>query len=280
MRRVAGAFSLLATGMLGCGAVLGITELTLDRQSDAGGADAIASPTDGGGGGDGDGGGGPVAYETVVMADSPIAYFRLGEPTSSKTVRSAVAPFYQGTIGGEATLGAGALIANTADTAAHLNPMGSISLDVGSFTGVGSFTMEAWLSVESTDDSFRMILNKEYDTADGQVDLANLYVRNGSVVFERYVAKDPSGVSTSITLNAPHHVVGSFDGQSIALYLDGVRVASGSQPKQPAPIQRPLFVGNPAGGSGGFQGVIDELAIYAVALPEPRVLAHFAAGRR
>jgi putative heme-binding domain-containing protein len=75
-----------------------------------------------------------------------------------------------------------------------------------------------------------------------------------------------------------HHVAGTFDGKLLRLYIDGKKVAEREQPGKLAP-------GRPTTGSIGanarrepFNGGIDELRVYSVALTEEQV-AQLVAGK-
>lgn len=97
-----------------------------------------------------------------------------------------------------------------------------------------------------------------------------------------------------------HHVVATYDARkssdNMILYVDG-RIAAGDNPRS-APATTPeggiagyaadahLTVGgvdvedNPRNWHGGFDGYVDELAIYEVALTPAQVQTHFALGSR
>jgi hypothetical protein len=77
-----------------------------------------------------------------------------------------------------------------------------------------------------------------------------------------------------------HHVVGTFDGKKVLLYVDGAVVASAPQ-RGPVPsTQAPIALGSLASGAGSltFKGDLDEIAIYRRALHSARVERHFFAG--
>jgi hypothetical protein len=79
-----------------------------------------------------------------------------------------------------------------------------------------------------------------------------------------------------------HHIVGTRDpstGNTI-IYLDGVRVGTGNKPfptgftSATAPVQIGWLVNN----NYGFQGRIDEVAIYNTVLPEAEIAEHYTSG--
>ena len=74
--------------------------------------------------------------------------------------------------------------------------------------------------------------------------------------------------------------MGTFDGATIRIYLDGAlagATAAGGAINNPA---SPSFlIGKNATSTASFNGLLEEVAIYGSALSTPRVLAHYQAGR-
>ena len=93
-------------------------------------------------------------------------------------------------------------------------------------------------------------------------------------------------ISSSVGDNAWHHIVGTYDGTTLKLYVDGV--ASGSPGITTTPSVASLFwwlgrgqqplSGGPLGmDSTSFKGSLAEMAVYSVALSADEVAAHHAA---
>jgi hypothetical protein len=88
----------------------------------------------------------------------------------------------------------------------------------------------------------------------------------------------------NMPLNAWSHVVGSYDGSVMSLYVNGIQVAS--QPATGGSIttdNNPLFIGvrqNQSGSTGKshFKGKIDEVAVYGRALAPDEVLSRYLRG--
>ena len=99
----------------------------------------------------------------------------------------------------------------------------------------------------------------------------NLGLTSGSVVFS----------TSPLPLGEYHHVVATYDGGSLALYLDGVIVGGPvvtAGYSGPADVPWTIGKQNCPCTDQAFAGWLDELAIYSVALPASRVLAHYNAG--
>jgi hypothetical protein len=72
--------------------------------------------------------------------------------------------------------------------------------------------------------------------------------------------------SVSITTGAWHHVVGTYDGTTMVVYVDGTSVGSAPFSAVSSPSTAPLFIGQRYTSSEIFNGLMDEVAIYNRAL--------------
>jgi hypothetical protein len=211
-------------------------------------------------------------YRDAVMVDGPIAYFRLGEASGS-VVRSEVKP-WTGTLPIEgASFGAKGAITADPDTALLLTGKGSVSLGKSfDFTGKSPFTFEVWLRADTIDGKYRMVFNKELDVSGSQYDMHNVYVHTDVVGFERYVGGNELTVATKLLPNQLAHVVATYDGAAIAIYIDGELGERKLDTRSASEKNVDFLVG------GAFVGILDEVAIYDKALAPERIKAHFQAG--
>lgn len=92
-----------------------------------------------------------------------------------------------------------------------------------------------------------------------------------------YVATAPG----TLALNTTYHVVGTFDGQTMLFYVNGVIVNSAVVPGKLNVVNaNNVFIGQYAGGGSNFlTGQSDEVAIYNYALAPGVVLDHYNTGR-
>jgi hypothetical protein len=136
-------------------------------------------------------------------------------------------------------------------------------------------TVSAWVSSTSSPGSFKYVVAKG---ASGCLAASyGLYTgANGGLEF--YVASN-AGLTYAISPDAGtgiwdgnwHSVVGTFNGSSVELYVDGREVGSGTPNTSPIayglPTSSDLMIGNYAGCSGlDFSGKIDEVHVFNRAL--------------
>ena len=82
------------------------------------------------------------------------------------------------------------------------------------------------------------------------------------------------------TLNAWQHIVGTFDGTTARLYVNGTAVASAALAAAYQPnIANPLEIGQSEWGSAlYFPGQLEEVAMYTTALSAGQVQHHYSVG--
>ena len=71
-----------------------------------------------------------------------------------------------------------------------------------------------------------------------------------------------------------HHVVLTYDGQEIALFVDGEKVNSGAARGFIFSSTAPVKLGTIHAGKSLFEGALDEVRIYDRALPPAEIRAH------
>jgi hypothetical protein len=97
-------------------------------------------------------------------------------------------------------------------------------------------------------------------------------MRNGA----RRRTQAPAG---AVVAGQTYHVVGTFDGATQRLYVNGVQVATASFTGGPSVNTRPVVLGSWDAGSEFFAGSLDDVAVYAKALTATQIANHFNQGR-
>lgn len=222
----------------------------------------------------------PTTYTAAVLLDAPLAYFRLNE-TAGVNAYDTVggAP---GTIVGNTMLGQPGALANDPDLAMRFDGLnGAVDLDQRfGFAGTVPYSIECWVRLE-LDGQSRSIMSKwkQPPLSAGW----DLYYSDTMVAITREqmdIASDSIMTPNMIGDGAYHHVVGTFEGTTLSLYIDGRLKAS----RSPTTAQIPAIVekmmigagnGNAAQQNQVLHGSIDEVAFYDHALTAERVSAHY-----
>jgi len=222
-------------------------------------------------------------YRANVMADSPVAYWRLGE--SSGTTAADETGTYAGTYVASPTLGvAGAVQGNTA---VDFNGSSQyVDLGTSSAFNLAAGTYEAWINYATNPAAAATIMCRFrnstsffsgplfYVATDGKLGFG---LQNGTS--DNYNFLSPSAIAK----NQCVHVAATWNSSTAVLYIDGASVASAS-------ISGTINVGtnyatsiaarrNPVSGlwERFIDASIDEAAIYGTALSADRIAAHYAA---
>ncbi|HAM39375.1 MAG TPA: hypothetical protein DCP53_08305, partial [Elusimicrobia bacterium] len=151
----------------------------------------------------------------------------------------------------------------------YVTIMDNNSLDI-----TDAITLEAWVKSEVVDQdgSTRRIIDKGATYALGASDKAYFKLYIGGV------AKESLKTWSSGDVNVWHHLVGTYDGSSMILYQDGVKVAETVTSGSIDTNTTALNIGRQSSGGGKFIGVIDEVKIYNRALTQEEVTASYNAG--
>ena len=264
-----------ATGaalLAGCGLFVDLGGLSGEAAGAADGGEAGVS-SEAGATASGDGGADAAvasAYRDAVLADRPVSYWPLDEAPGSLVAKDIVSG-RDATLTGAATFGVRG-VAGTALSVTSRDAFLEVG-DVHDLAGQAPFTIEAWAQPKITED-FTNLGAKRDERGQGWI----LYFRdNGALQFEqRWASGQRVGFSdTPRAYPQPAHVVVTFDGTKLAMYLDGEKLAKTFQdPGSASDLTVPLVW------SAGYEGLLDEIAIYDRALPPDRVVAHRAAAGR
>jgi Concanavalin A-like lectin/glucanases superfamily len=212
-----------------------------------------------------------ASYRGSVLATSGLAgYWRLGEQSgTTATDEKGANP---GTYLGGYTLGQpGTLATDPNDTSAAFDGT-SGEMTTGGPALTSSGALEGWFNWQNG-----VALMRDGSSAGGTGWIlafdnnGNLYYRLGGTSFN-------TGRTTASVKDGWHHFVATKDGGSVAFYLDGQLVHSGSGAGGIAPTM-PWHVMRNGGYAQFSQGGADEVAVYGVALSAATVQQHYNAGK-
>lgn len=225
-----------------------------------------------------------TSYRDAVMSDAPIGYWRLGEDFKDSSGHGQDLAV-EGTVAEEAP---GALACDS-DSAVRFMRSGWLTRSkTPSLEPKNAFSFELWMQQNGSP----VVYEKPiwYGNANGPP--------YGSWGFERWNTQSASTFSFFLNLNgtAPHvhssafteqdrwyHVVGTYDGVKMRLYVDGQLDGELGAPEvnggtiDYTPDSYGFTIGACYGGCSLMSGVVDEVAIYDKALSADRIAVHYAA---
>jgi hypothetical protein len=224
----------------------------------------------------------PTPYAQTVLADSPLAYWRFDE-ASGTTARDFSGNGHDATYMGGVQLGGPGAIAGESDGAAIFDgSSGYVDAgDLFAFAGSQAFSVEAWVRSVS-EAGYGGIFSRE-DVAGGPPSegyLGFVSPSNGVYGFQRLDGNDLTSVTSTASASGQYdHVVATYDGTTMTIYVDGAAQNMQTSSFGIAGAVNHFVVGAEAGGAEAFfRGVLDEVAVYEHVLSPTRVNAHYLAG--
>jgi hypothetical protein len=223
-------------------------------------------------------------YREAVTCDRPLAYWRLDDPGPPQALDDVsggpVGAYIAGADGGIVYRATGAL-AGDPNRAIHLDGTGWVSAgDVLAFPGRADFSLEAWVSPEGDNYSYRRIVERLAFDGEGHPHDGYILYNQATVAVERWVDGGQAVAAGPPLGNlAYNHIVATFDGTTLRLYVNGSLTQStpATDPAIATPGTVFYIAGDPGPGTG-WVGSIDEIAVYDHALAPDRVTAHYHAG--
>jgi hyaluronoglucosaminidase len=271
-------------------ALLGCAELLeLDRYEQSGavatGGGAAGGANSGsagsmGGAGAAPGGSEGNSYSEAVLADEPLGYWRLDDESTPDALDSSPNGNH-GTYFGGLQLGEEGALASGDNRAVHFDGSGGIDFDDRfDFADVSPFTLEAWIRPDTVDSIPRGIFHKIFEGSNIQG-----YSFSVDDMYGLRLSRWSNGVENSVTTLMPplaggySHVVASYDGVTMRIYLNGALAADGIS-MIPLIDNTGHFQAGRVGMQQHFIGTLDELAVYDKALSNEEVEKHYEARLR
>jgi hypothetical protein len=299
-----------------CGRISGLDDLYLDdagagaaaSSADASSGSTSSAAASGGGGaaattgsagsassagGGGTGGAAETTYFDEVMADDPLAYWRLGEAMGIGTAVDESPNGLHGSYFGPLVMFEPGAIVGDSDKAIHFPQVCSAypeekGVDVGDesmleFTGTAAFTLELWIRPTCmSGNGQRRLLEKSdlNDPAQGYT----LYRREdtGQLFFYRRGATDSDyveGPAVVPPLDEWSYVAVVYDGVKLRMFVNNSWGLAKNSGVAILATTAKFRIGVASNNNFAFAGRIDEVAVYGQALPENRILAHYNKGK-
>jgi hypothetical protein len=212
----------------------------------------------------------------VVLGDSPIAYWRLGEASGTTAVDSS-GNAHSGTYLGGVTLGVPAALVGDLDKAARFNGSnGMVQVPDSAVLRLnGSWSIEFWAKQITYMNTYPGILGKGPDPTKS-TGYGIWSDSNGALWFMR--ANKISGSGNGALTTAYRYFVLAYDAptQKMRWYVNGALATTTTATLPTNSGTSSLQLGQGAGYYGNND--LDEVALYGAALSGAQVAAHYAAG--
>jgi hypothetical protein len=219
------------------------------------------------------------SYESVVIADSPEAWWRLDEPVGSTTMVDSMGRHDGTYVGSGVTLGAPGVIANgTPDSAATFDGTSYGDVPYSSKLNSSEFTIEAWAFI--TDDTATRSVVSTYDTSSHK---GIFFKANPDGTWESDVGLNDNFVwyfAPMGQISSGHwaHLAATFSASAGQInYLNGQEISGPFNDF----VRNGKFdfliggVGTNFQGIARWKGTLDEVAVYTHALTADRIQKHY-----
>jgi hypothetical protein len=230
-----------------------------------------------------------VPYRDEILADSPVAYWRLGE--SSGTTAVDQRGLRSGTYVGGPTLGVPGILSSDPDTAVLLNTSQYVTVpDAPALSpeagAAGKLTLEAWVRLSALPSgSPASVISKG---AAGAYEYALRVQPSGAV---EVILWSPGGTtyqavaspSGAVAPGAWYHLAATCqNGVACQVFVNGAlraTITSGWGATLPADKGAPVTIGRRGDNTQMLAGTVDEVAIYSTPLSATQIQEHYAARR-
>ncbi|HVM46751.1 MAG TPA: LamG-like jellyroll fold domain-containing protein [Candidatus Acidoferrum sp.] len=227
-----------------------------------------------------------ASYPDTVLADSPIAYYRLEETNGTTFADSSASGAYPGyyyTDGAYPQLGQPGIDINSIGLSGAAAAYGAAGW-YPDLNPQGPFSFEVWVRPTSvpTGGNYRCPIGNFGGWGSGGGNGSGWYVYqtpDSPSSFAFIMAQTGVWISTGYSLFTWYHLVGTYDGTSARFYVNGNLIGS---PVAAAGFLAnpgmPLGIGERGDGYGIWDGNLDEVAIYTNALTLTQIQTHYQVG--
>jgi Concanavalin A-like lectin/glucanases superfamily len=222
------------------------------------------------------------SYPSVITADNPELFYRLGErtgPTAADSSANANNGIYQGGV----TLGAAGSTSD-GNTAATFNGTSGYVSNATQWTNPQVFTEEAWF--RTTTVTGGVIVGFGNTAVGPPANFDRLVYMAGSGQLYFGIALNQTVHSTTQYNDGNWHLVdATVNASGMSLYVDGALVGTNTKASIPQGYNGYWRVGDESTGGWSahannfFTGTIDDVAVYPATLGAARIAAHYLAGQ-
>ena len=217
------------------------------------------------------GGVGDSDYSNEVLEDSPAGYWRLGE-TGGTVAANSAGSGNTGSYQRGPQLGQASLVPSETNLATRFNAASRQHVRVphsGSLNPGSELTVEAWIKPDEVPAGFATVAAKPGAYA--------LQFNAGQLEFKVDGESNPARAvapAGAIQAGRAYHVVGTYDGTAVRLYVEGQLVNSVLFSEDPASSPDSFHIAAWRGEVEFLSGTVDDVAVYPQALSGQRVTDH------
>lgn len=218
------------------------------------------------------------AYATAVLDSRPVVFWRFAERDTTS-----LADLGSATLGATSSnvvrLGQPSLVKEGGDSAIQLvigDTVASKTTTPDWFSENKPFSVELWIRLEKVPTSSEIVMHGSATTGFGLV-----FESDGKLRVGRY----ENGIGTKVgkavlPTKANHHVVATYNGAVLSLYVDGKIDDSQPDATKHGASSLPITIGTstPSGGVSQLDATLDEVAFYDRDLALADIVAHAKAG--
>jgi PKD repeat protein len=219
-------------------------------------------------------------YGAAVYASEPFLYWRLGETTGT-VAADASAAGSPGGYRGTPTRGVPGVLDEIPDTAVRFGSADAIVSSAGAWSNPTVYSQEAWFKTTTTSGGKIMGFGNRQTGTSTSYDRHVYMQDDGKVVFGTWTGQT-NVITSPVAYNDGlwHHVVASQGADGMKLYLDGALVGTNPQTGAEDYTGYWRVGGDTTWGSSSpwFDGVIDEYAVYDIALSPATISQHYVLG--
>jgi autotransporter-associated beta strand protein len=217
-----------------------------------------------------------LGYSALVLAAGPVAFWPLGEFTGT-TAADITGHGHDATYDGSVTLGVAGLVPRSSSAAAGFRG-GTATAPYSASLNPNQWTVECW--VKPIDSTVQYLVSLQDRTTGSRWGYA-IWKNNGGTGFGMQWG---TGATTTDSMNSPnaavsgnaYHVVGTYDGSTFSLYVNGnLDISKPGPAYQPASPTQPGFTIGSRNGITAAPSDIQCVAVYNRALTPAEIQTHY-----
>lgn len=216
-----------------------------------------------------------LGYQLQTLSDGPSVYLPLTDGSGSTKAVNAVGSG-DGTAQGAVTFGQpGVIVSDPSQTAAVLDGTSGYITTTAPGPSGNTFSVDGWANIAAGSPAGSRIVSTGTGTSGVEI-----YTAAGPAVTAAAGNGNTTATVTSPALTAGwHHIAVTYNGATLALYIDGAAAGTASLTGPVTAGPGPVTIGRSYNTGSYLAGSIAHVAVYPTALSAARVAAHYNAAK-